>query len=204
MANHPSPPLLPTSEERAALEMWTRSRSLPHRQVLRAKIVLLAADGVASDVIADRLGCNRLTVRRWRGRFSEARVEGLEEAGGRGQKPHLSRDFINRVVAATMEAPKDGSTHWSARRLGARFGISHSTVLRIWRDHGLQPHRTRSFKFSPDPDLVDKVTDIVGLYLHPPETAVVLCVDGEESIQALDRPSRSCRCVPDRSNDRHD
>src|SRR5487761_7235 len=188
MANHPSPPLLPTSEERAALEMWTRSRSLPHRQVLRAKIVLLAADGVASDVIAERLGCNRLTVRRWRGRFSEARVEGLEEAGGRGQKPHLSRDFINRVVAATMEAPKDGSTHWSARRLGARFGISHSTVLRIWKDHGLQPHRTRSFKFSPDPDLVDKVTDIVGLYLHPPETAVVLCVDEKSQIRALDRP----------------
>src|SRR5450759_163894 len=187
MANHPSLPLLPTSEERAALEMWTRSRSLPHRQVLRAKIVLLAADGVASDVIAERLGCNRLTVRRWRRRFSEARVEGLEEAGGRGQKPQLSRDFINRVVAATMEAPKDGSTHWSARRLGARFGISHSTVLRIWKDHGLQPHRTRSFKFSPDPDLVDKVTDIVGLYLHPPEKAVVLCVDEKSQIQALDR-----------------
>ena len=187
MANHPSPPLLPTSEERAALEMWTRSRSLPHRQVLRAKIVLLAADGVASDVIAERLGCNRLTVRRWRRRFSEARVEGLEEAGGRGQKPQLSRDFVNRLVAATMEAPKDGSTHWSARLLGARFGISHSTVLRIWKDHGLQPHRTRSFKFSPDPDLVDKVTDIVGLYLHPPEKAVVLCVDEKSQIQALDR-----------------
>ena len=187
MANHPSLPLLPTSEERAALEMWTRSRSLPHRQVLRAKIVLLAADGVASDAIAERLGCNRLTVRRWRRRFSEARVEGLEEAGGRGQKPRLSRDFINRVVAATMEAPKDGSTHWSARRLGARFGISHSTVLRIWKDHGLQPHRTRSFKFSPDPDLVDKVTDIVGLYLHPPEKTVVLCVDEKSQIQALDR-----------------
>jgi transposase len=187
MANHPSPPLLPTSEERAALEMWTRSRSLPHRQVLRAKIVLLAADGVASDVIAERLGCNRLTVRRWRRRFSEARMEGLEEAGGRGQKPQLSRDFVNRLVAATMEAPKDGSTHWSARLLGARFGISHSTVLRIWKDHGLQPHRTRSFKFSPDPDLVDKVTDIVGLYLHPPEKAVVLCVDEKSQIQALDR-----------------
>jgi len=131
--------------------MWTRSRSLPHRQVLRAKIVLLAADGVASDVITERLGCNHLTVRRWRRRFSEARVEGLEEAGARGQKPQLSRDFMNRVLAATMEAPKDGSTHWSARRLGARFGVSHSTVLRIWKDHGLQPHRSRSFKFSLDP-----------------------------------------------------
>jgi transposase len=150
-------------------------------------MVLLASDGMASDAIAAVLGCNRLTVRRWRQRYSDFGLEGLEEAGGRGAKPRLTRAFVNGVVAATMEKPKHGVTHWSARDLGRRFGISHSTVLRIWNDHGLQPHRTRSFKFSPDPELVDKVNDIVGLYLHPPEKAVVLCVDEKSQIQALDR-----------------
>ena len=174
-----------TPDQRAALETWTRSRSLPHRRVLRAKIVLLASDGVPSDAIARVLGCNRLTVRKWRARFAEAGVEGLEEAAGRGRPPTHSRALVNRVVAATMERPKDGSTHWSARTLEARFGVSHSTVLRIWSQHRLQPRR--SFKFSPDPELVEKVTDIVALYLHPPETAVVLCVDEKSQIQALDR-----------------
>lgn len=167
-------PLTRTPDQRVALETWTRSRSLPHRRVLRAKIVLLASDGIPSDAIARVLGCNRLTVRKWRARFATEGVEGLEEAAGRGRPPTHSRALVNRVVAATMERPKDGSTHWSARTLGARFGISHSTVLRIWNQHGLQPHRSRSFKFSPDPELVEKVTDIVALYLHPPETAIVL------------------------------
>jgi putative transposase len=157
---------------------------------------LLASDGVPSDAIARVLGRNRLTVRKWRARFADAGVEGLEEASGRGRPPTHSRALVNRVVAATMERPKDGSTHWSARRLGARYGISHSTVLRILSRHGLQPHRSRSFKFSPDPELVEKVTDIVALYLHPPETAVVLCVDEKSQIQALDRTAGSSPVSP--------
>ncbi len=177
MANHPAPPLTLTAEQRAVLETWARSRVLPQRQVLRAKVALLAAEGKANETIAAELGCSKPTVLHWRDRFRRAGVDGLSEAGGRGRKPTYAPATLERVVSTTLGPPPEGMTHWSSRLVARRVGVSFSTVERIWRDHRLQPHRTRSFKFSTDPQLVEKVTDVVGLYLHPPEKALVLSVD---------------------------
>jgi len=187
MANHPAPPLTLTAEQRAVLETWARSRVLPQRQVLRAKVALLAAEGKANETIAAELGCSKPTVLHWRDRFRRAGVDGLSEAGGRGRKPTYAPATLERVVSTTLGPPPEGMTHWSSRLVARRVGVSFSTVQRIWRDHRLQPHRTRSFKFSTDPQLVEKVTDVVGLYLHPPEKALVLSVDEKSQIQALDR-----------------
>ena len=187
MANHPAPPLSVTDEERTVLETWARSRILPQRQVLRAKVTLLAADGKANEQIAAELGCSKPTVLQWRERFQEAGLDGLSEASGRGRKPTYAPGLVERVVSTTLGPPPKGMTHWSSRLVARRVGVSFSTVQRIWRERRLQPHRTRSFKFSTDPQLVQKVTDVVGLYLHPPEKALVLSVDEKSQIQALDR-----------------
>lgn len=183
----PAPALTVSPEQRAVLETWARSRVLPQRQVQRARLVLLAADGVANDAIAARLATSKPSVLKWRARFLQAGVDGLEEASGRGRRPTYGRRFVERVVSTTLRRPPKGVTHWSTRTLAARLGVSHGTVHRIWRDTGLQPHRTRSFKYSTDPQLDEKVTDIVGLYLAPPQNALVLCVDEKSQIQALDR-----------------
>ena len=176
-----------TPQQRSALESWTRSRTLSQRRVLRAKIILLAADGISSRSSARRLGVTRNTVVGWRQRFADDGIAGLEEAAGRGRKPVITQAQKDRVVALTLRKPDDGSTHWSIRRLAPLTGLSYSSVQRIWKEHGLQPHRSRSFKHSTDPRLEEKVTDVVGLYLHPPEKAVVICVDEKSQIQALDR-----------------
>jgi transposase len=183
----PAPPLNVSADQRQALELWSRSRVLPQRQVLRARIVLMAAQGVANELIASRLGCSKPSVLKWRSRFEHAGIEGLEEAPGRGRPPIYAQDFVETVVAATLAKPPPGSTHWSTRTLAAELGVSHGTVHRIWRQRRLQPHRTSAFKFSSDPQLVEKVRDVVGLYLKPPEKALVLCVDEKTQIQALDR-----------------
>ena len=180
-------PIQLSSEHRAVLQTWSRSRILPRRQVLRAEIVLLASEGLPNETIAKRLGTSKPTVLLWRRRFREGGLEGLEEAEGRGRPAIYDQALAERVVTLTMSPPPSGFTHWSSRQVAAELGISSTTVLRIWREHKLQPHRTRSFKFSTDPKLAEKVTDIVGLYLHPPEKALVLCVDEKSQIQALDR-----------------
>lgn len=182
-----APPLYVSPEQRDVLETWSRSRVLPHRQVVRARIVLLAADGVANEVIATRLGCSKPSVLKWRARFEEGGVDGLEEAGGRGPGFAYDQRFVEKVIATTLRKPPKGATHWSTRTLADQLGTSHMTVHRIWRDARLQPHRTRTFKFSTDPDLEAKVHDVVGLYLDPPEKAIVLSVDEKSQIQALDR-----------------
>lgn len=182
-----APALRLTTDQRAALQAWTRSRTLQQRRGQRARIVLMAADGVPNAVIAAQLKCTRMTVLKWRARFAQAGLAGLEEADGRGRPAVISRATTERIVAATLRRPPRGVTHWSARLLAQRFGVSHTTVQRIWKEHGLRPHRTRSFKFSNDPLLEEKVSDVIGLYLHPPEHAVVLCVDEKSQIQALDR-----------------
>ena len=169
------------------LELWARSRVLPQRQVLRARIVLLAAQGLPNELIASRLGCSKPNVLKWRARFQQAGLAGLEEAAGRGRPATYTPDFVEKVVATTLTEPPDGSTHWSTRTLARELGVSHGTVHRIWRQRRLQPHRTSAFKFSSDPQLVEKVRDVVGLYLNPPEKALVLCVDEKTQIQALDR-----------------
>lgn len=188
MANRPAPPLALDDLQKAALTTWARSRVLPQRQVLRARIVLLASEGVANSAIATQLGCSEPTVRLWRQRFAEAGVAGLEEdLPGRGRPATYDERMVAKVISTTLGRPPKGETHWSSRAVAERVGVSASTVLRIWREHDLQPHRTRGFKFSTDPNLEAKVTDVVGLYLHPPEQAVVLCVDEKSQIQALDR-----------------
>ena len=182
-----APPLTVTGAQREQLNAWSRSRVVPHRQVLRARIILMAADGVPNQVIAERLSTTKPSVLKWRARFQAAGLEGLEEAEGRGPKPTYGQEFVGRVISTALRPPTDGSTHWSSRRLAQHLGTSHATVHRIMRDAGLQPHLTRTFKFSTDPHLEEKVRDVVGLYLNPPENAIVLSVDEKTQIQALDR-----------------
>jgi len=174
-------------EQREVLETWARSRVLSHRQVQRARLVLLAADGIANEVIAQRLGISKPSVLKWRAQFEANGVDGLEEAPGRGPTPTYGQKFIEKVIRTTLRSPSDGTTHWSTRSLGAKLGLSHATVHRIWQDMGLQPHLTRTFKSRRDPRLEEKVSDLVGLYLNPPENAIVLSVDEKSQIQARDR-----------------
>src|SRR5579859_967936 len=183
----PAPALVISPEQREVLETWTRSRVLPHRMVQRARLVLMAGEGIANEVIAARLGISKDKVIRWRRRFTKDGVDGLEEAEGRGRRPTYGRDFVEKVVSTTLRPPPDGTTHWSTRSLAAHLGVSNTTICRIWQEMGLQPHLTRTFKYSRDPLLEEKVSDVVGLYMNPPENALVLCVDEKSQIQALDR-----------------
>jgi transposase len=154
---------------------------------MRARIVLAAAEGTANERIAAELGVHRMTVLLWRGRFERERMAGLADARRPGRGPTYDRTARDRVIAFTLEPPPAGTTHWSTRAMAARTGISISTIARIWAEANLRPHRIETFKFSTDPDLVAKVRDVVGLYLAPPERAIVLSVDEKTQIQALDR-----------------
>ncbi len=176
--------------------MWARSATAPHRVVSQAKALLMDGDGVANSRIATALGISRPTVLDWRARF---RAEGLDSVGavrpGRGRNPEITADQVQAIVHETPP----GATHWSCRSMARAAGVSRSTVQRIWDAHGLQPHRVTTFKLSKDPAFVQKRTDIVGLYLNPPDQAVVLCVDEKSQIQALDRtqpglPMKPGRC----------
>jgi len=183
----PQPPAVTlTQRERLALESLARARSSPARTVLRARIVLKSAQGLSAPQIAARLECNVNTVREWRSRFLARGLEGLKERRGRGRPARFVGEREGQIVAQTLQAPAN-ATHWSVRRLGKKAGVSKSTVHRIWRRYNLQPHREKTFKFSRDPLLVEKVVDVVGLYLSPPENALVLCVDEKSQIQALER-----------------
>ena len=187
VAHRPASALQITDQQRIDLEARARSRAIAQREVQRAKVILLAAEGVPNYEIASRTGCSQPTVRLWRSRFSEGGVAGLEEREGRGHPFTYSEEDFARVITTTLKGPPEGSTHWSTRTLADHLGMSRSTVQRIWREHRLQPHRESTFKYSNDPQLEAKVTDIVGLYLNPPDKALVLCVDEKTMIQALDR-----------------
>jgi transposase len=176
-----------SEEEERDLRLVLRTPSAAQEQAMRARIVLRAAEGASNTEIAREVGVSLPTVGLWRRNFSERRLEGLETAPRSGRPRAISDDEVKRVLAKTLEPPPDGTTHWSVRRLAAATGISSSTVHRIWRDHRLKPHQVRSFKFSRDPRLIEKVIDVVGLYLDPPKGALVLCVDEKTQIQALDR-----------------
>ena len=183
----PSPlPLTLTSEEREQLLALTRGRNIPQKLGRRARIVLLASEGLTNGAIAQRVGCNIHTVRQWRTRMAEYRLRGLEDRPKPGRPSPSSPDREGTILATTLTSPPD-ATHWSAARLAAVVGTSASTVLRTWRLHGLKPHRVTTFKYSTDPLLTEKVIDLVGLYLHPPEGAIVLSVDEKSQIQALER-----------------
>ncbi len=188
-----APPLHVTTEQRAVLTRLSRSHSLPHRTVLQAKALLMSADGEAVYEVARRLGVDSNSVRRWRRQFE---VEGIEGVGviapGRGRKPSLPEGTVADVVSLTMnELPDDGSTQWSTRTLATHVGISHDTVARIWKDHGLKPWKTDGFKVSGDPHFEDKLVDVVGLYMNPPQRAVVFSFDEKTQVQALDRTQPS-------------
>ncbi len=187
MAAHPAPPLAVGESEAEALRAMTRAGTTEQRAVMRARIILRAAEGAAHVQIADELGVSVPTVLLWRRRFKEQGLAGLGDAPHPGRPRTYGREVRDRVLAATLTPPDDATTNWSRQRLARRLGVSASTVGRIWKEGRLQPHRVETFKFSRDPELVAKVADVVGLYLAPPERAIVLSVDEKTQIQALDR-----------------
>jgi len=181
------PPLTVTDEERCTLEAWARRPTTAQALATRARIVLAAAEGLGNDQAAARIGIDRGTVGKWRRRFLERRLDGLSDDPRPGAPRAITDEQVDRVVARTLESKPKAATHWSTRSLAKEMGMSQTAVSRIWRAFGLKPHRTESFKLSTDPVFVDKVRDVVGLYLDPPERALVLCVDEKSQVQALDR-----------------
>jgi len=176
-----------SDEERGVLERWARRPKSAQALALRCRIVLAAADGVASKEIAARLGCSTSTVGRWRGRFARAGLGGLHDEPRPGRPRMIGDVEVERVIVKTLEEQPQDATHWSTRSMATASGLSQTAVSRIWRAFGLRPHQAETFKLSPDPLFIDKVRDIVGLYLNPPDAAVVMCVDEKSQIQALDR-----------------
>jgi transposase len=175
-------------EARAELEGWVAARNTPQKLVWRARIVLLWADGAGVTAIVRATGKTKRTAYRWRERFIECGVEGLRRDASRpGRKKPLDAAMIERVVDMTLHEKPPAGTHWSARKLARAVGLSHTSVQRIWAAHALKPHLMKTFKLSNDPQFTEKVADIVGLYLDPPDKALVLCIDEKSQIQALDR-----------------
>jgi transposase len=183
----PIPEIVLTSEERETLERWARRPKTAQSLALRARMILGATAGRTNTAIAERLGVRKQTVGKWRARFVARRLDGLLDEPRPGTPLRVSDKEVEHVLRLTLESlPKD-ATHWSTRSMAKRCGLSQATVGRIWRAFALQPHRVETFKLSTDPLFIEKVRDIVGLYLNPPERALVLCVDEKSQIQALDR-----------------
>ena len=182
--------------EREVLERWARRPKSSQALAFRCRIVLAAAEGRSSKEIAAELGCNHNTVSKWRGRFARCRFDGLHDEPRPGKPRSIRDEDVERVIVKTLEEQPVGATHWSTRSMAAATGMSQSAVSRIWRAFGLKPHQTEAFKLSPDPQFIDKVRDVVGLYLNPPEAAVVLCVDEKAQIQALDRSAPVLPLMP--------
>jgi transposase len=181
-------PIVLTKDERATLEDWANARSLPHRQVLRAQIITLAAQGATNGKIAQSLGISRPTVQLWRDRFLALRLCGIQKDAPRpGRKPRITAAKIKAVVEATLHTTPANATHWSTRSMAGAQGLSEASVRRIWKQHNLKPHLIETFKLSRDRHFVEKLQDVVGLYLNPPDRALVLCVDEKSQIQALER-----------------
>src|SRR6266508_1496335 len=192
----PKVALILTTEERQRLESLAhRSRSAA-ALARRARIILACAEGTDSKVVARRLHVTPATVCKWRGRFVTDRLDGLYDEPRPGAKRTITDDQVEQVIVRTLETTPRGATQWSTRDMAKAVGLSHMAISRIWRTFGLQPHRTETFKLSTDPLLVEKVRDIVGLYLNPPEHAVVLCVDEKSQIQALDRTAPVLPLMP--------
>lgn len=173
--------------ERAQLLELARSRSYPFSIVQRAQIVLSCADGASDQAVAAQFGVTGTTVGKWRRRFIEQGLEGLHDASRPGRPRQVNDERVMALINQTLQQTPEAATHWSTRRMGEATGVSHMTVHRVWSAFGLQPHRQRHFKISTDPYFAEKVRDIVGLYLNPPDKALVLCVDEKSQMQALDR-----------------
>jgi transposase len=193
-------PLVLSQDHQQQLERWLAALGTPQQVALRCQIILGIAAGKAEIVVAAENGVNRKTVRLWRERFLTQGLQGLWEiAPGRGRKATYDAIRIKAVIDATLQSKPRGSTHWSCRTMAQAQGISKSTVSNIWRSHNIKPHRTETFKLSRDPRFLEKLTDVVGLYLNPPDKAMVLCIDEKSQIQALDRtqpglPIKKGRC----------
>lgn len=187
MAGRPLKPLMLSTSDRAALEQWIRRPKTAQALALRARIVLRAVDGESNTRIARELRVSQQTVCKWRGRFAEEGLDGLTDQPRSGAPRSITDEAVARVIELTLEETPKDATHWSTRSMAKRTGMSQSAVSRIWRAFALQPHRSETFKLSNDPFFIEKVRDIVGLYMNPPERAVVLCVDEKSQIQALDR-----------------
>ena len=185
-----------TAGERRTLTSWARRASSSQALALRSKIVLEAADRVSNTAIGVKLGCHAATASKWRTRFAEDRLDGLVDAPRPGAERTISDEVVEQVVIDTLETTPKDATHWSTRGLAERHGISHQTVAEIWRAFGLKPWRQDKFKISPDPLLVEKVRDIVGLYMSPPVAAAVFCVDEKPGIQALNRTAPTLPMLP--------
>jgi len=179
--------LILSDEERAVLEGWVRRRSTPQAWALRCRIILACATGASNKDVAAQLGSTPHAVCRWRARFVEHRIAGLGDMPRSGGPRTVTDEQVAAVVKRTLENTPKNATHWSTRAMAQEMGLSQSTVSRIWRAFGLQPHRSETFKLSTDPYFIDKVHDVSGLYLDPPERASVFCVDEKSQIQALDR-----------------
>jgi transposase len=193
----PKPPLVLTDEERQTLKRWSRRSKTAQALALRCKIVLACADGATNKAVAERLGIWPQTVTKWRGRFVHDRLEGLADEPRPGRPRTIADEQVEQVITKTLEeAPPNNDTHWSTRSMARATGMSQTAISRIWRAFGLKPHLTQTWKLSTDPQFIDKVRDVVGLYLDPPEAALVLCVDEKSQIQALDRTAPSLPILP--------
>jgi transposase len=196
MADTRLEPVVLSEDERRTLENWVRRRSTAQGLALRARIVLACADGGSNTAVAARLGVSYKTVSRWRARFLQKRLDGLTDDPRPGVPRTITDAQVEDVVVRTLEEVPQGATHWSKRELARKTGISPSSVGRIWRAFGLQPWRTETFKISPDPLLIDKIRDVVGLYLSPPQNAAVFSVDEKPQIQALERTAPVLPMLP--------
>jgi transposase len=185
-----------TAEERAQLEAWERRRTSAQALALRSRIVLAAAGGPNNSEIARELGIAVSSVRKWRNRFAVDRLDGLTDEPRPGQPRKISDAKVEEVIVKTLETTPKDATHWSTRSMAAEVGLNQTAVHRIWKAFGLQPHRQDAWKLSKDPQFIEKVRDVVGVYLNPPERAVVLCVDEKSQIQALDRTAPILPMLP--------
>lgn len=200
MSRGPTPtPIILTADEQAKLAAWVRRPTSAQRLALRSRIVLAAADGRRNAGIAADLGVTLPTVRKWRNRFAERRLAGLADEPRPGPPRTITDEHVEAAVTRTLEAKPADATHWSTRSLARDLGLSQSAIVRIWHAFGLKPHRHATFKLSTDPFFVEKVRDIVGLYLAPPDRAIVLCVDEKSQIQALDRTQPTQPLLPGRA-----
>jgi transposase len=188
--------VLLADEERERLEAWARRPKSAQALAQRSRIVLAAAEGLNNSQIAERFGITRGMAAKWRSRFAERRLEGLVDEPRPGRPRTIDDQMVEEVIVRTLETTPKDATHWSTRSLAAELGLSQSAVSRIWRAFGLQPHRAETWKLSRDPQFIEKVRDVVGLYLDPPERAVVLCVDVKSQIQALDRTAPILPMLP--------
>jgi transposase len=189
-------PIELSEQERAQLESWARRHTSAQALAQRSRIVLAAAEGLKNTEIAKRLGVDRSSATKWRSRFAQERLDGLLDEPRPGKPRTITDEQVEEVIVKTLESTPRDATHWSTRSMAREVGLTQSAVLRIWHAFGLQPHRQETWKLSKDPQFVAKVRDVVGLYLNPPERAVVLCVDEKSQIQALDRTAPILPMLP--------